>query len=242
MMAIKNATRATKHGLRKFCESLLGVACAYLPERWRRRLSPPGDARTNCAISAVIELLVALGLQIANFFYFTFGNLGAIIGAGIAKNGPLGLNSEHVQMGMGIINWMAFMIQPRTIVLNAFFLEGGVRLIASVSAAEACGAFIVTLPIWLGERLHRRLTREPDEQQKLFVDEEGRACRLTTERPMHEWTGHQCFHFHEHYYEIDWSSSDATDTPCRYELVPAQGGDAIRRIAHWNEELKKFIN
>lgn len=120
-----------------------GIVAALLPERFRSRsmlaFASPGSA----VASGAIESLTCLTVLIVRYFAFANARLGGVSTHTTLKAAETG--GETAVMGLGIFILVAYAIQPVTLLLIYFAVEG----IARGAAALVSGEVVPSLPLQL---------------------------------------------------------------------------------------------
>lgn len=130
---------------------LLSVAASLLPERYRSR-SEWGFASSGSAITCgAIQFFLGIGLLIYRYIIFANVRLSGVSTTVTMKAAETA--GETAIMGMGLFVLVEYLIQPLTLLLIYFLIEGLVR----VAAAIATGEVVPTLPLQLISMAHSRL-------------------------------------------------------------------------------------
>ena len=131
---------------------LTGLGLALVPEAWRQRWfrETPANLISGAIVTGVLQLLVclaALGWRYPAFVrsQFTGGVTTATMSA--AEKG-----GETAVMGLGPLLLVAYLIQPLSLLLLYFLLEGLTRAVAAVVSSEA----LPTTPLFLLSLLDAR--------------------------------------------------------------------------------------
>jgi hypothetical protein len=143
---------------------LLGLCWTLLPARIREQRLRVLNAniRYSAVVSGVGQSLALLGIQVARYFHFMNYRLGGLSEALIERDAASIVSGESVQFGMGFVSLVEFLIQPLTIVIIYFMIEGAVRF----SAAMITGEIVGTLPLVLADKAVQLVQERRDEQRK----------------------------------------------------------------------------
>jgi hypothetical protein len=122
---------------------LLGMVSSLLPARFRARYAWAFASAGNAIASGAVELLACLVLLIYRYFVFANLQLSGISTEATAKAAEAG--GETAVMGMGMFVLAEYLIQPLTLLLVYFAIEG----LARGAAAIASGEVVASLPLQL---------------------------------------------------------------------------------------------
>jgi hypothetical protein len=204
---------------------------ALLPLRARIRMGfGPDDpgVRRAALISGACELLVALALFAAHFYYFMTERVNRIVDAG----GVGGIGNEQVQMGLGIAVYLEFvLLSPITWLLAYFMIEGTVRF----TAALITGEVLSTLPLKLIDLGMMRFARYAEERKlpPLVEDEVfilSRNQYLIRSSREKDWDLATTVRINIHMYEVYEIENIGGPLPYQYRLRPTAQGKLIRKI------------
>jgi len=137
---------------------LAGILLSLLPERYRRWWEPAStlDFLRASFVSGLVQGLgcfVVFILRYLAFFQQRVMEMGGqVMGAGAEE--ALGVSS--VQYGMGIVTTLEYLIQPLTLLLIYFALEGAVRLAGAAFTEQILPSLPLHLTAWAQERLAQR--------------------------------------------------------------------------------------
>ena len=121
---------------------LAGLPVSLLPEAWRSRWfsDVPVEVRTGAILTGAAQLLGCLA--ILGYRYPAFVRSQMSGGVGTAAMSSMEKGGETAVMGLGPLLLVAYLIQPLSLVLGYFMVEGVVRVTAAVVSGEELG----TLP------------------------------------------------------------------------------------------------
>lgn len=130
---------------------LVSVAASLLPERYRSR-SEWGFASAGAAITCgALEFFLCIGYLIYRYIVFANARLSGVSTTATMKAAETG--GETAVMGMGLFVLAEYLIQPLTLLLIYFLIEGLVRVAAAISTSEV----VPTLPLQLVAMAHSKL-------------------------------------------------------------------------------------
>ncbi len=122
---------------------VISIFVALLPERYRRRYAWRFVSSGGAIASGAVELTVALIIVLYRYVLFAnnrvFGGKPDVLIAAAEKGGDAAI------MGSGLFILAEYMLQPLTVLLAYFVIEGLARL----SAGIASGEVVPTLPLQL---------------------------------------------------------------------------------------------
>jgi len=204
---------------------------ALLPLRARIRMGfGPDDPgiRRAALISGACELLVALCLFTAHFYYYMTEHVNRIVDLG----GVGGVGNEQVQFGMGIAAYLEFLLlSPITWLLGYFMVEGAVRF----TAALITGEVLSTLPLKLIDLGMARLARYDAERklpplvedEVLILSRNEYVIRSSREK---DWDRATTVRINSYMYEVYLIDNIGGERPYSYRLRPMPHGRLIRKI------------
>ena len=137
---------------------ILGMFWSLLPACYRRRGSGDFVSARDAILSGASQIVFCLGTLIWRYVIFANHRMWGMpdqVTLGAAEKG-----GETALMGLGIFIFAEYLIQPLTLLLIYFAVEGLVR----VSAATVSGEIVPSLPLqlvaladgWLSRRKHER--------------------------------------------------------------------------------------
>ncbi len=221
---------------------LLGLVWTLLPEGVRRRhLSPShGDLRTSAVVSGIVQVIVLLGIEITRYFHFMNYRLGLLAGALIEKDAATAVGNKQIQFGMGFVSYVEFLIQPLTILIAYFILEGLVRSAAALVTGEVVG----TLPLILIERGLRYIRRRREEKRQgeiipdlvsaAPVEGSGYDLSVSSCRAKPNWDQLMTISYAESLYEVADYVEAAPPRRHVYLLRRAPENKVVRGLCHYD--------
>lgn len=136
----------------------LSMLLSLLPAPWRERLQSRcnTDAVRGAFWSGVAEFSFCGLAWVLRFLYFIQYRLGTLSDALIQKSRPEAMGSVHVQFGSGTVSYMEYIIQPVSLLLLLFVLEGLARFGAALFHGEVLPSLSLQLLAWTGVGIQRR--------------------------------------------------------------------------------------
>ena len=213
---------------------LISSLASFLPQPWRRAIS---ISELASAISGAAELVFCLGALIYRYFIFTHLRMLADVNVmvKVAERG-----GETAVMGSGLFLLMEYLIQPLTIVLCYFALEGVVRLVAATITEEV----VPTLPLYLLLLLHQKLHRAGQERalgerivdEVRFVESSPCCLRIASCRPKEGWNRLMTISYQDQLYEVAAAQEGNLPRPFVYLLRKKPDHKVIRGIHCYDPE------
>jgi hypothetical protein len=180
-----------------------GLALSLVPEAWRQRWlrGVPANLVSGAILTGIAELIGFLGILILRYPAFVRSQMTTAVGtaamAGLEKGG------ETMVMGLGPLLLLAYLIQPLSLLLAYFLLEGAVRVTAAVVSSE----ILPTAPLFLASLLDARARayrREAALGPRVvdLVQVEGAADLLIASCRPKPWTNLTTIRYEEQLYEL----------------------------------------
>lgn len=222
---------------------LLGLLLVLLPETYRRRLG--GRLEINWTRAALLsgpaQALGAGLLLFVRYLDFFQRKVGEMGGKAIEAGKEEILADRGVQMGLGFYATLEYLLQPLTLLLIYFAIEGLVRLLAALSTEQAIGS----LPLYLFE-LGRARTAEIRRERALGLRVPDQVSRsgaqevvIASCRPRDTWDHLTTIEYQGDYYELAETLAGRPPRPYVYRLRPIPPGKVIRGIHHYDpDELR----
>jgi hypothetical protein len=213
---------------------LVEAIAAFLPRRYRSAVSVSPSAAVN---SGAAQLLLCMGALVYRYFSFTHLRLFAdpnVMLKAAEKGG------ETAIRGSGLLLLLEYLIQPLTIVLVYFTLEGVVRLAAAAITEEV----VPTLPLYLvllsQDKLrsirHERALGERIIDEVSFVDSSSGSLRIESCRPKEKWNKLITISYQDELYEVVSAEKGSPPRPFVYLLRKKPDHKVIRGIHHYDPE------
>ena len=187
---------------------VIGIFLVLVPFRLRQRWigNWQGDLRTSAIFSGIAQMLLALAALIVRYPRFVENQMAQVdprIFMAAAQQA-----GESAVRGYGVVIWLAYLIQPLTIILAYFAIEGAVRLIGAVGAGEVIGSLpLVLLDRAVGKwRTHHaekvQGTRIPDLVTPALVNGSGYDLSVASCRCKPEWDHLITISYDDKLYEV----------------------------------------
>jgi len=211
------------------------VLATLYPEEVRRKWRPENTAESTAAalVSGAIEFLAMIALLIVRYYSFMTYRPGGLTAALTAKGGAPG--NMHSVFGADISVYMTFLLQPITILLIYFTLEGAVRITAVVVTGEVVGtlpffllhnATVVLNAYWaerkLGPRIPDRVMPVPSNSEYQLV--------VASCRPKAHWNSSLTIRYEGSLYEVYQTGKGKAPRPYLYYLRLAPLSKTVRGL------------
>ncbi|MCI0354343.1 MAG: hypothetical protein L0099_04775, partial [Acidobacteria bacterium] len=181
-----------------------GIFVALLPQRYRRWVEERGGSHltTAAVASGLLQFLGCLGAVIGRFFLFRQQRMNQWL----ESEAQGALMGTHGQFTVGLFTVLEYVIQPLTLLLLYFTLEGAVRLLAGIVTGEVVGTLPLQGVAWLHGKAEGRWAewklgpRIADLVQK--GDGTKYDLRILSCRPKKTWDRMMTIVFLEEFYEL----------------------------------------
>ena len=211
---------------------IVGVFLSVLPERYRSRFASDANLGRGAVFSGFAQLLLCLGLLI--FRYLIFGHQ-IMFGKGMETIGLAAMEKggETAVMGLGPIMLFAYLLQPLSLLLIYFTLEGLVRGVAAAITGEVVPSLPLQVTAWVqGKAVERAKesamgARIVDEVQLLpgpDYDLMIKSCR-----PKH-WDHMLTISYQDRFYELAAEVEQKSPRRFVYLLRKTPSGKVIRGL------------
>jgi hypothetical protein len=235
---------------------LLGPLVALLPRPWRDALFFTYRAQANRAtiLSGFIE---ALGATIALGYWYMYV-MTTWIGR-VAENALAGKSGAVSEQAIATAALTVWFTHPLTWLLAYIFLEGAVRMVATVASGETLG----TLPLFLFDKIvinrfrhtersgpasenfrsnassfwdaireRMMVSRLPQVGDELIFRTSGAEefLEVSASRRKNDWDPPRVVRFEDSYYRLESSSAGAAPRPFRYTLRRLPAGVPGRSV------------
>jgi hypothetical protein len=220
---------------------IISIVASLLPQRYRARLISDHDVnvRRGAMLSGMLQMLGCLAVAIVRYIFFLQQRAGDMATVVIKKGAEEALASNGVQFGTGILALMEYMIQPLTLVLLYFTIEGLFRWLAALITDEVLPSLLLQLLAWVQEwHIERRAAARlgPLIADVVLADPApGIALRIESCRPR-EWTELTTISYQEKLYEVAHMEEGAAPRRFIYELRPAPVSRLVRGLHHYSPD------
>lgn len=213
---------------------VISVLASFLPQPWRRAIAV---SPLSSGISGIAQLLVCLGALISRYFTFmhvrTFADPNTMLKA--AEKG-----GEAMIMGSGLLLAIGYLIQPLTIVLCYFALEGTLRFVAALISQEIAPTLPLYL-LWVAQQKLHRVHRERVMGERIvddvrFVESSPCCLRIASCRPKETWTQLTTIAYQDQMYELVAAQEGNPPRPFVYLLRRKPEHKVIRGIHYYDPE------
>jgi hypothetical protein len=206
------------------------------PERYRREFEvSPASAMT----SGILQFLICLGLFIYRYLALASNE---VFGGTTTALKAMEVAGDSAVAGSGIFVLMQYVIQPLTLVLVYFALEGLIRF----TAAFVTGEIVPTVPLAVVAWLHGRVDearaeralgeRVPDAVEA--VDSPDIQLRIRSCRPKESWDHLMTIFYQDEMYEV--AEEERGNLPRRfvYLLRRKPNHKVVRGTYHYDPKMK----
>ncbi|MBI4466604.1 MAG: hypothetical protein HY656_04145 [Acidobacteria bacterium] len=226
---------------------LAGILLSLLPERYRRWWEPASTVHFRGAafLSGLVQCVgcfLAFLLRYLAFFQRRVVEMGgAVIEAGAEE----ALAGQGVQFGMGIVTTLEYVLQPLTVLLIYFTLEGVVRLAGAAFTEEVLPTLPLHLVAWAQERLEARRAERALGPPVVDTVERGDGKHydlgIASCRPKPNWDRLMTVAYEDEFYEVIKEERGARPRQFIYLLRKMPEGKVIRGLHHYrpDEPLQK---
>lgn len=221
---------------------LAGIFLSLLPERYRRWWEPASTVhfRRAAGVSGAVEMLgcfIAFILRYLIFFQQRVMDYGGkVIEAGADE----ALASRGVQIGMGGLATLEYVIQPVSLLLIYFALEGAVRLLGAAFTEETLPSLPLHLAAWVQERREQRRAAQALGPPVVDTVERGDGkqydLRIASCRARANWDRLMTVAYEDEFYEVVKEERLARPRPHVYLLRKIPKGKVIRGLHHYRPD------
>ena len=221
---------------------LAGILLSLLPERYRRWWEPAStlDFLRASFVSGLVQGLGCFVVFILRYLIFFQQRVmemgGQVMGAGAEE--ALGVSS--VQYGMGIVTTLEYLIQPLTLLLIYFALEGAVRLAGAAFTEQILPSLPLHLTAWAQERLAQRRAERALGPPVVDTVERGDGkeydLRIASCRSKPSWDRLMTVAYEDQFYEVVKEERAARPRPFVYLLKKIPESKVIRGLHRYRPE------
>lgn len=213
---------------------LLSSLAAFLPQPWRRNIPVSMSA---AAISGAAEFVFCLGALI--YRYLTFAHLRMVADMEIMLKAAQ-RGGETAVMGSGLFLLLEYLLQPLTILLCYFALEGVVRTVAAAVTQETPPSLPLYLLLLAQQKLSR-LRRERALGERIvdevnFVESSPLCLRIASCRPKEAWGRLTTIVYQDQLYELAAAQEGNPPRPFVYLLRRKPEHKIVRGIHYYDPE------
>ena len=192
--------------------------------------------------SGAVEVALAMNLLIHHYFAYANHWLRGVPDP--VWMGGFSATGEPSMMGLGVFMLVGFLVQPLTIVLLYFAVEGASRGLAALMVGEIRGS----LPFWAVAFARNKIEtwreekklgpRIADQIEKTLPD--GNELRIASCRPKPDWNDRVTISYQQALYEVAREETGAEPRPFVYLLRPKPEYKVIRALRYYapDEVLK----
>jgi len=221
---------------------LAGILLSLLPERYRRWWEPAStlDFLRASFVSGLVQGLGCFVVFILRYLIFFQQRVmemgGQVMGAGAEE--ALGVSS--VQYGMGIVTTLEYLIQPLTLLLIYFALEGAVRLAGAAFTEQILPSLPLHLTAWAQERLAQRRAERALGPPVVDTVERGDGkeydLRIASCRSKLNWDRLMTVAYEDQFYEVIKEERAARPRPFVYLLKKIPESKVIRGLHRYRPD------
>lgn len=238
----KAKARGSLEQTRSMLSLFLGIILSLLPKRYRDRLSASAqaDLRQGALASGLVVAVGCLGLFIFRYFDFFHYRVRDIGQRVIDRGYELVLADKFTQFGIGAATSLEYLLQPLTIVLIYFGLEGTVRFAAALITEEVTGTLPLYILAWIEDRFsqahsERKLgPRVPDIIEEVYSNEYD--ARVFTCRRRRHWDKLFTLQWKEQFYEVVGEQPGKPPHHYIYRLKKSPKGRVVRSVQEFDPE------
>lgn len=214
----------------------LGIFATLLPARYRGHWLSDGnlDLRHGAILSSVFQFIVCGALLWIRYPAFLRARVAEM--AGLAGDKTV---SAFIEYAAGVMSVFQYMINPISLLLLYFIVEGGVRIFASVASNEVLPTLPLQLVAWAHD--YGRLRYEERSMGERIADVvlpgvPGKYdLRIESCRPK-QWTRLTTIGWNDELYELDSEEQGAPPRRYVYLLKKRPPGKVIRGLHYYRPE------
>lgn len=220
---------------------IISMLLSFLPARFRRGIEPRvnTDAVRGAFWSGILQAVACAMIWVFRLLWFIQYRTGTLAQGLIEKGRPEAMGSEHVAFGAGLITWMEYVLQPVSLLLLYFVIEGVVRYVAVTLHDEVVPSLPLQLIAWAGQWRERRRQEQwlgekvPDEV--LRGSGQDFEYRIASCRPK-PWSASTTISYEDGLFEV--FKEDQGEPPRRfiYLLKKAPAHKVVRGLHNYHPE------
>jgi hypothetical protein len=198
---------------------------SFLPRQWWGRWRPESTVQLRYAafVSGVIESLAMLPLLVDSYRLWVSAIPAQVSG------------SPHLAVTAFVLYTAGFLLQPYSLLLLLFTIEGAVRAIAAGIADEILPSLPLAMAASLGQRLESGLGRRKMKYQLPDkVERAGDGLRIVSSHPKEDWHESITVSFGEELFDVAGEQKDLRAQKFVYELRPHPPGQVVRGLRRYD--------
>lgn len=198
---------------------------SFLPRQWWGRWRPESTVQLRYAAfaSGVLESLAMLPVLVDSYRLWVSA-IPAEVGG-----------SPHLAVTSFVLYTAGFLLQPYSLLLLVFVLEGAVRAIAAGITYETLPSLPLAMAASLGRRLEpillRRKQKEPLPDR---IEPVKGGLRIVSSRPKQDWHESITVAFGEELFDVTGEEKDVKAQRFVYELRPHLPGQVVRGLRRYD--------
>jgi len=221
---------------------LAGILLSLLPERYRRWWEPASTLhfRRAAGVSGLVEGLGCFVVFILRYLAFFQQRVMEMGGQVMEAGADEALASRGVQMGMGVISTLEYLMQPLSLLLVYFALEGAVRLAGAAFTEQVLPSLPLHLAAWAQERLAERRAERALGPPVVDTVERGDGrqfdLRIASCRSKPSWDRLMTVAYEDQFYEVIKEEQAARPRPFVYLLKKIPESKVIRGLHRYRPD------
>lgn len=220
---------------------LISMLLSLLPPRYRRRFRSYSETEVARGgfWSGLAQAIGCLALWMVRFLWFVQYRTGTLAQGLIDKGRPEAMASEHVAFGAGLVTWIEYVLQPMSLLLLYFIVEGVVRYVSAYLHDETMATMPLQMIAWIGEwDDHRRQEKwlgEKIPDEVLRGSGQDFEYRIASCRRK-EWTSSSTISYEEGLYEVFKEEQGELPRRFVYFLKKAPAHKVVRGLHNYDPE------
>ena len=220
----------------------LGMILSFLPKRYRDRLpvSVEADLRHGAIASGLAVSLVGVAVFIFRYLSFIQYRVGDLGQRAIARGQEGLLANEVVHFGKGAMAAAEYILNPLTLLLIYFIVEGAARFLAALVAEEITGTLLLYVVAWVEDRFSQARAeralgpRVPDIIESVYSPDYD--LRIFTCRRKRGWGRMMTVDWQEKFYEVIREEAGKPPHHFIYRLRKSPPGRVVRHVHRYDPE------